>query len=454
MLSSINIKNHRNLFALPIMGLAAACIMMLLTFRAPAQETNRANIILLTIDTTRADRISGYGYDRRTTPNLDALMKEGIRFENPITTITLTSPSFSAVMTSHFPHETGATRNGLPMVSKFPTLAELLKKEGYATGAVVSNWTLKNEISGLARGFDYYNEDFKSKRSPVLDEQDAKDVTDLALEWVSKQSSKKPFFAWVHYSDPHQPYIHREEFKFKTHEGEEKTHVSYRYDTEMAYTDKHIGRLLKGLEKMGLKKDTFILFTADHGESLGEHGYTGHGRRVYQQALFIPFAVIGPGIKKGVVANVGATLVDVLPTILTYIGAAVPGEARGKSVLSAGGAPISKKQTVRFFETYKGAVPAGAKNLLKGSKPMRIGMIDGKWKLIHSPSDDTRELYDLVADPGEMDDLSKTNLERTAVMTRKSWEWFYRTQPATPIPARSLPPDVRKRLEALGYIQN
>lgn len=432
----------------------ATLIMAISIFRAPAEVRLRPNIIMISVDTLRADRLSGYGYDRRTSPAIDALMSEGLRFDDALTTIPLTGPAFSSIMTSHYPRETGATRNGLPMGSEFPALAEILKRHGYQTGAIVGNWTLKHEISGMNRGFDQYNDNLKSKRTVVAGEQDARDVTDLALEWIDKLGDKRPFFEWAHYSDPHAPYEMREQFKFIPRRGEKVDSPSYRYDTEVAYTDFHIGRLLRGLEARGLKNDALIVFLADHGESLGEHGYFGHGRQLYQQMLRVPLAIIGPGIGRGITCKEGASLLDVMPTILSYLGTP-QGGLRGVNLIAPGGWPAHLSSSAQFFETYRGAVPdvAGARKVMTGAKPLKIGIRDGKWKLIHTPENHRRELYDLSVDPLELKDISSSNGKITTVMTGKAWSLFCETRSENSAKLMVIPADVRRNLRSLGYLQ-
>lgn len=439
-----------------LMSLISALVFVfaLPVFHAPANDRPRPNIILISVDTLRADRLSGYGYDRRTSPAIDALMNEGIRFGDAMTTIPLTGPAFSSVMTSHYPHETGATRNGLPMDNSFPTLSEILKRQGYATGAIISNWTLKHDISGMNRGFDHYNDDLKSRRNIAFGEQDASDVTDLALAWIDEHRGKRPFFAWVHYSDPHAPYELRKQFKFKLRNGEKEDSPSYRYDTEVAYADCHIGRFLRGLEARGIKNDALIIFLADHGESLGEHNYIGHGRQVYQPIIRVPLAIAGPGIGRGTFSSANVSLLDVMPTILSYVGLQQNG-LRGRNLIVNGGRPVTVSDEFRFFETYRGIVPdvAEARKVMHGAKPLRIGIREGNWKFIHTPEEDRRELYDLGADPLELNDVSQRNKERTTLMTRKAWEYFHQTHPKNPPRPRVIPPDVRKKLESLGYMQ-
>ena len=274
----------------------------------PSRSSGPPNIILLTVDTLRADRTGCYGYKHNTSPNVDKLAGKGVLFLDASTNIPLTNPSFCSLFTSRYPHETGAIRNGIPMIDDMPTLATIFKKNGYHTAAIISNWPLKRHLSNLHRGFDIYNDDFKEKRYLFFNaERDAEGVTDDALSWLN-DSPKEPFFLWVHYSDPHAPYLEKEGFMF-----EKSNTDSARYDSEVGFTDKHIGRMLDEFEEKGVLSRSVVLFTSDHGESLGEHEYTGHGRRLYQPGLHVPFIIFGPGIPEGVKYKEPVQLLDLAP---------------------------------------------------------------------------------------------------------------------------------------------
>lgn len=413
------------------------------------------NVVLLSVDTLRADRLSGYGHTRKTSPNIDALMKRGVRFENAYTVVPLTAPCFSSVMMSRYPHETGLTRNGLSVKVKFPTMAEVFRKAGYATGCVQSNWTVKRE-SGLDRGFDHYDDDFKRIRSVGVTERDAKYVTKFAMEWLeSIRKKKKPFFLWAHYSDPHSPYIYRKDFKLPLLESELFLSPGYRYDTEVAYADHYIGKLIQGFRAKGLLKNTIILFMADHGESLGEHAYYGHGRQVYEPMLKVPMAVTGPGIERGAVSNNNVMLLDVMPTILGLAGLECPRKVRGHSIIGPDGAPNSFNRAEYFFETYRGHVfdLPGIEKVVPGVKPLLLGMRRGEWKFIYNPESGETELYNMQSDPGELINLCSRKPSMRSEMVGKVTHWHKTTNPYMPKRRQRISNEEREKLKALGYIQ-
>jgi len=381
-----------------IVYIAAALSAVL--FIKPAGSAGPPNVILLTVDTLRADRLSCYGYKYKTSPNIDRLVKKGTLFTNATTNVPLTSPSFCSLLTSQYPHQTGSIRNGIPMVDGIPTLATVFKQAGYHTAAILSNWPLKAHLSNLQAGFDIYDDDFHQKRWLFFnDERDAEGVTDRALEWL-ESGPQEPFFAWIHYSDPHAPYLRHKAFMF-----EDSNSDSARYDSEVAYTDYHMGRLIVRLEAAGLFDRSLVIFTSDHGESLGEHGYTGHGRKVYQPSMAVPLAVMGPGLPEGAEEDGEVQLLDLMPTALSYAGIEFKGDMLGMDLI-----PVIKNQAeaparTLYYETYPGAAPSlqGAEDVLK--RPIWIGTRTGSMKLMYSPRFRTWGKYDIQADPEEMNNL-------------------------------------------------
>lgn len=295
------------------------------------------NIVLITIDTLRADHLSCYGFPLHTSPNIDKLAGEGVRFQNAYSPIPLTGPAHIALMTSLYPQQHGATINGMHMSArpKPVTLAQILHRLGYRTAAFVSAWPLKKGITGLGRGFDVYNQKFTYRYKLVNAARDAKDVTTAARRWLKKHHGKRPFFLWLHYFDPHEPYVLRPEFadlpRAPRSAGKhlpanpeltvEETQRLTAYDSEVAYTDRYVGEVLQQLAEMGIRKQTLIVLTADHGESLGENEYWGHGDKLYQPIVHIPLILSYPStIPQGVVLREDVDLLDVMPTILDYVG--------------------------------------------------------------------------------------------------------------------------------------
>lgn len=411
------------------------------------------NVIIISIDTLRADHLSCYGYERKTSPQIDAFASKGVLFENTMTQIPLTNPAFVVMMTSTYPHSTGTTRNGLPLKEGPDTLAEILGAEGYETTAILSNWPLKAHLSGLQRGFDHYDDDFFKRRWGLFkSERNAEGVADKTIEWLENRPAGK-FFLWTHFSDPHAPYISHDEFISRWKSGDKTTS---RYDSEIAYTDVHIGRLLKRIEGLGLTDDSLVLLLADHGESLGEHDYTGHGRRVFDPSMRIPLILSGPGIPSNSRSEIPAQMLDVAPTILNYLGIERPDHMEGRDLLTLISEGTGHTDLKVYFETYKGAVPnmPGMKTILNGRNPLHMGLKFRSRKVIYTPEEDTWKLYDLAGDPGELNDLAETEGEVLEALAGDLYDWYLKS------PKKKEPTDVTfsqediDRLKSLGYVGN
>jgi arylsulfatase A-like enzyme len=425
-------------------------IVLPLIFVKPSMSSGPPNIILLTVDTLRADRMGSYGYKHNTSPNLDKLARNGALFLDASTNVPLTNPSFCSLFTSRYPHETGAIRNGIPMVDDIPTMAMIFKENGYHTAAILSNWPLKRHLSNLHRGFDIYNDDFKEKRYLFFNaERDAEGVTDDALTWLDK-GPKEPFFVWIHYSDPHSPYLKKEGHMF-----EKNSTDSTRYDSEVAFTDKHIGRLLDELDKKGVMSRSTILFTSDHGESLGEHSYTGHGRRVYQPGMHVPFIISGPGIKKGQKHNDPVQLLDIAPTLIAQAGIKVPDDMLGIDLYPFIKGEAELPERTIYFETYPGAAPqvAGAEKMLK--KPIWVGIRKGREKLTFSTRFQRWEKYDLEKDPAELENIAKIRDPEFITESDSLLDWYREWEDDTVVgQIGAMSEEDLKKFEALGYVGN
>jgi arylsulfatase A-like enzyme len=350
------------------------------------------------------------------------------------------------MLSSQFPRTTGTTRNGLAMPSAVPLVAEQFQAAGYHTFGVLSNWTLKDKLSGLGRGFDIYDDGFTKKRWGFLkSERDGDEVTALSLDYLEKRPVDKPFFAWIHYSDPHAPY--------KMHKGlnpsgkrvlvkGRKEKIRARYDSEVAFTDREIAKVLAALPA-----DTVVVFVADHGESLFEHDYLGHGRRIYQNNLHIPLMIRGEGIEVGRSA-VPVRGVDVGPTLLGLAGLPKLPGMQGLDLLHDE-VPMDR---VRVVETYGGAVPniPGVKDAMADSGPSHRSVIHQGWKLILDGDDP--ELYFLPEDPGELTERLGTDPGKREELNAfiEAWE---DAAPAAGQATENLDADDRKALEALGYLE-
>jgi len=395
----------------------------------------RPNIILITIDTLRADRLGCYGYSGADTPNIDRLAADGIRFKTTVAQVPLTLPSHATILTGTLPTAHGVRDNvGYKLGPEQQTLAELLKPAGYRTAAFVGSYVL-NARFGLNQGFDRYDDVPPGSSGGVVNlnelERPAAEVIDKAIAWL-KMVRGTPFFVWVHLYDPHDPYRPPEPFatRFK----------SQPYDGEVAYCDRQIGRLTTFLKNQGLYDRSAIVLTSDHGESFGEHEELTHGMFLYDTTLLVPL-IIKPAVNrvssKEVTAQVST--VDIFPTVLEIANITVPPKTAGRSLAGA----LQGRQTgasEAYSETY---YPAQF-----GWSPLR-SVRRPETKYIEAPK---AELYDLRRDPGELRNLYNQQPELVASMKQRLTR-ISGTQ-AKPEAARSpiVDPEEFDRLAALGYV--
>lgn len=422
------------------------------------------NVLIVTIDTLRSDRLSSYGYRRPTTPNLDRLLASGIRFAQARTVEPLTNPALCAMFTSTYPHENGATRNGLRLRPGMPSMAKVLGRRGYRTAAFVGNWTLRNEISGLGEHFQDYEEVFSRKRwfGMFKSEATAEDLTEASLAWLDDhvRDQRRPFLLWVHYVEPHAPYRLQEGFAGKlgiSMAGEVPRQD--RYDTEIAFVDHWAGRLLAAVEgNPELRENTLVVFAADHGESLGEHGYWGHGRNLFEPTLRIPLGVSWPGrIRPGVI-DAPALNLDVAPTVLGLAGLPEPEGFRGfdwSPVLRGEAEP--PRERILWFQAHKGAVLSSHEAAsARRSGLLEIGVLAGGEKEIFRLTESRRALFDLARDPRELRDISGTAVG-TAAPSKPLKEWMAAVRQGLAASDRLTPAAVgqedARRLRALGYVE-
>jgi arylsulfatase A-like enzyme len=419
------------------------------------------NVIIIAVDTLRADHLGCYGYARNTSPNIDDFALDGVKFSSCYTPSPLTTPAFASVFTSLPPFKHGAKRNGLSIFDKINTLAQYLKERGYYSGAFVSNWTLKKELTHLDRGFDTYTEILTKKRwfGVVNPEGKAPEVNLEVFKWLYSHHGKK-LFLFVHYTEPHEPYVYHKDFDRgfdridPAHypEGSNRKKIN-KYDTEIGFVDFHIGQLIQKIKKYDLYENSLILFLADHGESFGEHGYFGHGRRLYNSGLRVPLIVKFPGGEYGnkeVDRNV--SLLDVAPTVLSLLGYPAPEEMEGKDLFQH-----EENQRELYFECYRGAVHSERSKLFRLKvKPVRYGMVKGNDKLIF---DDGFEAYDLEYDPFEMTNIYGNPDKMFAEMTGSLREFMLKVEKFIEYSKKfhkqrsNLTKEELEKLKALGYIK-
>jgi arylsulfatase A-like enzyme len=417
------------------------------------------NVLVISIDTLRTDRMSAYGYERPTSPEIARLLARGTSFAEARTVEPLTGPSSCSLLTSRFPHEHGATRNGLKIRPRLASLPKLLEQRGYKTAAFVGNWTLRDALTGLAEHFDEYHEVFTRNRwfGMFNEEATGEDLTAEAVAWIAKHRKEErgPYLAWVHYVEPHAPYRFWEELAGKLgirhRRGVSK---SDRYDTEVAYSDREVGRLLRALGGAeGLPDDTLVLFVSDHGESLGEHGYWGHGRHLYENSLRIPMGLVWPGrVPAGTIAE-PALIIDLAPTVLGLLGLPETDGFRGFDWAPAFRGEGKAPDRPGYFQAHKGAVQFDhTSSAARADGLLEVGRVTGTRKEILDIGSGAVRIFDFTRDPGEVRNLAPSGAKPSPDLL--TWLATVREglRAASDIPPATLDAESRDRLRALGYV--
>jgi arylsulfatase A-like enzyme/Flp pilus assembly protein TadD len=396
----------------------------------PFIETSDQNILLITIDTLRADALGSYG-GRAKTPNLDRLAREGVRFTFAHAQAVLTLVSHSSIMTGEYPYQHGVRDNaGFRLADSATTLAELAHAKGFATGAFVAAFPLDRHF-GIAQGFDTYDDvSGREVRGDGFEiaERPASEVVSAADTWIASQ--RKPWFAWVHVFDPHSPYAPPPPY--------DREYADDLYAGEVAYVDAALAPLLQAAHSSA--RATTIIVTGDHGEGLGDHGEATHGVFAYESTLHIPLilAQIGGGIPardREVVSHVPVRHVDILPTIAGLAGLDLPSNLPGRTLLTARDGETEPRPS--YFEAM---MPM----LKRGWAPL-WGVIDGRDKYIDLPIE---ELYDLGADPKEERNLAPKEPVQVRTLTARL-KGFGAALPGEQIEETG---ETRERLRALGYV--
>lgn len=448
-----------------------------------SQTDRRLNVILVVIDTLRADHVGSYGYARNTTPFLDSLAAEGVLFSRAYTHVGWTKPSVASILTSLYPGQHGANRFEMVLPHRVETLAELFSQDGFLTYGYVANPNLKT-IFNFDQGFAFYD-DFSmrdrlylaaTRQLPFVgarlkaiagrefDEADYEGsgrANARILPWLERYHDQR-FFMYLHYMDPHHPYsppppydtMLDERIPGEPKDPETRSNLA-RYDGEIRFVDHHLEQLSLRLQELGIADETLVVVTSDHGEAFGEHGGWGHGRTIYQDQLHVPLIMrYPPVIPAGTVVDATVRSIDIAPTILAFAGIDVPKAMEGRSlvpgILGGPGATTSEPVFVDHV---------GARNdfRLKGL----IG--EDLWKYILTLSVRGREvqpseaerLFDLGSDPRELDDLSRQETSRLAELRRELEDFGESTRQGTvePSEAAELDPETEEQLKALGYIE-
>ncbi|MEK6775970.1 MAG: sulfatase [bacterium] len=451
---------------------------------------NKPNVLLITIDTMRADYLSCYGHPQKTSPHIDRIAEEGVTFLQAFSQASMTAPSHASMFTSLYPFRHGVRRNNHPYLGKEKTIAEILQAKGYRTAAFISAEPLKSTLCRLNKGFDVYDEKFTSRlfavdevarfmliefidESGILGsvemdpiERRASDTNQDVIKWLAKKRNP-PFFAWIHYYDPHSPYRAPKKLVDKFYSGGDpydpkKTsmrnmeipddmrselrgitdldYVRANYAAEVNYTDQYIGELRQTLEELKLLDNTILVIVGDHGEGLGEHNYMEHAAKIYEEQLWIPLIVRFPqrftgGLKiREMVASV-----DIAPTVLDLIGFEGISGSDGRSFLPLTQEGYKKENSRHLY----------AETVKWDERSMR----SDRYKLIRNGKSEQRfELYDLIEDPDESRNLSADRKEVFSAL-QKELDEIIKKDPV---------PDLTKnattnqrtldRLKSLGYL--
>jgi arylsulfatase A-like enzyme len=428
----------------PVAGLAIGVAVM--RGRAPSPPPpiasgalRGANVLLVTIDTLRADHVGAYGSSGTLTPTIDQFAKEGLRFERTYAHVPLTLPSHASLLTATYPTRNGVHDNGtFHLGEAVPTVADTLKGAGYRTAAFVGAFVLDARF-GLGRGFDIYDDRMLgSDKGFEMVQRTAEQVLRPAFDWIVGSGPSGPpsppgvvpWFAWVHLYDPHEPYTPPEPYRSQ--------YAAEPYDGEVAYTDASLGAFIAQLRRAEALGNTLVVIASDHGESLGEHGERAHGLFAYDATLRVPLVMWAPPhIHPGVFGET-MRLVDVVPTMIDLVGAPPLAGVDGRSVRPF----ISGEQPFDHVASYFEALNA---NLTRDWAPL-TGVVRDRVKLIDLP---VPELYDLQSDPGERRNLYPQQRDRARDLETRLDE--IAKGAATPAPA-AIDADAAARLRALGYV--
>jgi arylsulfatase A-like enzyme/tetratricopeptide (TPR) repeat protein len=399
------------------------------------------NVLIITVDTLRADRVGCYGYSGGLTPNVDALAKDAIVFERSVAQVPLTWPSHAAIFTGTYPFSNGVQDfTGQPLSDRFRTLAESLKDHGYLTGAVVSSFVLDRSW-GLARGFDSYDDAFAGQefleRNLGLVERRAEESVNHAISWLETHSNQ-PFFLWLHLYDPHSPYNPPEPFRTQ--------YANQLYEGEIAYADSQLGRFFAWLKhtRNNLYDNTLIVFLSDHGESLGEHGEKEHGFFVYDSTVRVPLILKLPkSIHLPLRIADAVETIQVAPTLLELAGVedVIQKQFQAASLVPlVTGKPHAPTRPA-YSETF---YPANS----FGWSPLR-SIETSRYHYIEAPKE---ELYEQETNTVESTNLAEKNANVAAMMRAQLNRLLRSYPPATTSSGETASPEVLEKLRSLGYV--
>jgi len=402
------------------------------------------NVVIVTFDTTRADHIGVYN-NENYTPTLNQLAKDSVVYEKAVAPIPITLPSHSTIMTGKVPFVHGVRDNGLfNLAQEQNTLAEILKQNGYKTGAAIGSFPLTSQF-GINQGFDFFNDHITQNREDMFgefseskshlffDERKASQVNDAIMPWI-EENSDSPFFVWFHYFDPHHP-----------HEPPTPYSHSFIHDLykgEIAYSDESLGKVISQLKRLGVYENTLIVFTSDHGEGNNEHNESTHSLLIYNSTLHVPLIIKYP---KQIDANTRISqwvgLVDIFPTVLNTLGINIPNDIQGQIL------PTENHQDY-YSELYSETL---SPRFSHGWGEQR-GLIKNGYKYIYGP---LKELYNLEKDPHEINNIIETENNIAESMKNDLQDYIDENQiSANPNSSMNLDPETLNTLRGLGYIQS
>ncbi|MHC4944556.1 MAG: sulfatase [Planctomycetota bacterium] len=447
--------------------LSALC--MLLLNGCGKSKPRKPNLLLVSVDTLRADRLHCYGNPASLSPTVDALASQGLRFETCFAHASLTVPSVASLLTGLYPSQAGAKNNRTPLSKSAESLASAMKRKGYRTAAFVSNFTLRPRMR-FNQGFDHYDAEFTTPElnRPEILTRNADTTVDAVLTWLDEATGNadSPFFLWIHLQDPHGPYTPPEDFipeiasypsqrldvledDITPHGipsyqllGEENESAVYRarYDGEILFFDHHLSRLIDTLDRLDLKDDTAVIFTADHGEAMGEHGFWfSHGQDLFNELIHVPLIIAAPWIEADQPKETAA-LMDIFPTLMALAGAGSDELAgyRGINLLDPG---ARRKVRPIYSEVKSDALKTRLRSLVMG-----------RWKLIASRNKkDAPQLFDLEKDPVERQNVYASEPEVAEKMEMILNAEQQRAESGEKAEELPLTPEELKVLEALGY---
>jgi len=424
------------IFVFPFLFFLMAVVLLFL-FLIPEDRVKRdssLNVLLITLDTTRADRVGCYGYEKAKTPNLDSLALGGVQFSNTYCQVPLTFPSHCSILTGTYPIYHQVHNNGTYYLNPdLLTVAEILKGRGFKTAAFVSSFTVDSRF-GLDQGFDFYDDKFAEEEvfKALKSERKADKIYTSFSNWLDKNGTQQ-FFCWVHFFDPHLPYDPPSPFK--------EEFLEKPYDGEIAYMDYYIGKTVEKLKEKNILNKTLIILAGDHGEAFGEKEVAGHGVFLYDVTMKVPLIFYAENnLPKGKVVKSRVRLIDIMPSILGMLDIAMSEEIQGISLL-----PYiegrEKDDLGSYIETYYPRENYGWSEL--------IGLIDGDWKYIQAPKE---ELYNLKKDPEEEKNAINEEKKVVSDMKNKLRDIIKNYSSGLEAEKREMTAEEKERLRSLGYV--